>query len=305
MRLSLTVKLFSLATILSTTVVGCGPSQQPKNLTHYPTVTVSVRSTTSLSSMPVVAALKMGFFGQEHIHVVLSPGQKANIEIRAAGKKWPIQGVIMQRPDAFLVAPTPDPHFRLRSLNNLPLFYAKSQAGNLPFIEAVLDLHAIQFASLHPLSTDDAVRLIAHRELPWAIMSLKHWQHVRQKNPMASILSWYGASTGPIPVDVVTSSSPYTPRFLAAINMALWYLHTTSPRKINTALYGNHSRTETQIIAQAQQYGFWPQSVYPYQKLYERGRHLMSLSHTSSLFWPQYSQGVQSEAANQAFSLLK
>lgn len=275
-------------------LAGCGGPAQPSNPpSELATVTVHLAASDPLSTLPVLIAKNLALFKQEHLHVIWTQ-ERANITVGMAGNEWPIRGIVAQHPDLVLLSPVPDPHFRLRALNHLAMIYSPQTTFQLTMARYIFARHRVQISSWTAVPFSKLETLWKQRHLPWALVTLSQSLRLKRLDAGTTVLSWLGASTGSVPTAVITATheGPLLPRFLAAVNLALWYLHTTPSAQIG-ALFP-HNKLFGAAIKQALQYQYWPTTTYLDQTVYDRGRAEWSGA------WPHYSAGVSTHDARQA-----
>ncbi|MDA8192968.1 MAG: hypothetical protein M0Z53_03065 [Thermaerobacter sp.] len=285
-------------------VTACGnhPAVPPPAKNPPPQVSIQFSVPTRLSALPFLVAEQMGFF--TGITVRPSPAP-ASIRVGAPGGHWPIVGVLAERPDAFLAAPSPDPHFRLRSLRQLTIYYSPVETSNWPLVSRVLDHHYAFGAVGYSLSFGQIERLWSPRHLPWALVSLSQWMQLKASHPDTTLLSWIGAATGPI-YHLVISADPNTPHLAAVlrgIDLGLWYVHTTRARllaKLMASVYHQPVGRLAAEIAAARAMNFWPEAIIPTEPPYTRTAVLMSRQPPP--WWPAYPTGVNPRPAESALS---
>lgn len=289
--------------MLSLIFAGCGPAPSPPPAAQLPPVPVSLSSPTPLLALPVYVADRLGLFRDQGIEVHFV--RSAAIRIQLAGSEWPVVGTLAERPDAFLVAPAPDPHFRLRALRDLPIYYAREIAREWPTVQTVLAHHQVTHPQGEMLSMSQIRQLWKNRHLPWAVVSLSDFYRLRTVNRETTVLAWFGASTGDF-LHLVVTAAPQTPHLttvLSALDIALWYLHTTAPSKI-ADLFADAPPTPRAGISRATiqsalTYGFWPVTVLPTRPAYQRAAHFSEKAHRP---WPSYLTGVQLDPAQAALA---
>ncbi len=279
-------------------LAGCGASARPSHPPEStPTLKVHLDSQSVLSTLPVVLARELGFFQDAHLHVKWTTQQDAQVTVGAAGSVWPIVGYVAIRPDFVLMSPVPDPHFRLRALNALPMVYAAKLKPDRALLEKILRAHRAQVTQWNSLTFSQIESLWKRRHLPWVVVTLHQASILRSLDPHSAVLAWLGASTGPIPSTVVTApvDNLDVVHFLDALNLALWYLHTTAPRTVASDLSGQGPhQLWTSTIKAALHYQYWPATTFPDSLSYNRSRTLWTPT------WPIYTEGVNRQPAHQA-----
>ncbi len=290
-------KIFTCA-LLSCVLAACGTTPKPGPQASYPTVRVYVQHPQNLGMLPLRVAERLGFFSQQHINVDwVSTPNDAPLRVENAGVHYPIDGLVMEKPDLLLVSPLPDPHFRLYSLNHLPMVYARSEAAWVPYLKAVLVQHHVIPTTLTALGISQIKEHWQQNTLPWVVVSLTEYYQLRHVVPHTTILAFLGAATGPIPVTVITGVNKNALAFVSAINLALWYLYTTKPDVI-ASLLSPSTPTTGRILAQALHYHYWPNTVVITQSLYQRGQSLFGTAKS----WPSYATSVNVKLAQAALT---
>jgi hypothetical protein len=248
-------------------------------------------------------AQKLGLYANQHIRVKwVSQPKNASLWVETAGTRYPIVGLVAQKPDAVLVAPRSDPHFRLRSLNHMPVAYSSEVRPWLPILTAIFKAHHVVPSNLDALSIRQMTAVWRDYELPWAIVTLSEWQVLQKEDPKTSVLAWIGGATGPIPALVIEGKSPLALPFVSAVNLALWYINTTSARVV-TSLVQNPtipSTREAKLIHLSQTYQMWPATVVLPRSLYQRQVNLLGVQS----LWPSYDLAVNRIVANEAINRL-
>lgn len=285
--------------ILAGSLSSCGGFQRQATPPSYPVIRVHIAPKAGLSALPVTIAQKLGFFAHEHIRVQWRPANESVVDIGPAGSSWPIAGYLSTRPDLILVSPTPDPAFRLHSLDHLPLAASPETAPDRNLAEKILAKHYAHLSHWSVMPTHVIEQLWSHHRLPWALVNLVQAQRLKTIDPSTVVLAWLGASTGPIPnwgIAVKQSNMPIV-RFLSALNLALWYLHTTTPTTLAQELSNNRPNPPlAHLVGTAQRYQYWPLTTVPDAPTYNRRKTMWDTS------WPPFSQGVDGKAAHQALS---
>lgn len=289
------------------TLAGCGQHAQPRPApAPYPVLTVYWTPSSPVLSIPVYLAESLHLFADQHLSVQWSTNPGVPVSIATPSRHWPIVGLIASRPDSILVAPSPDPHFRLRTLKHLPVVYARSESSMLPIIQHALAIEQVTPSSYTALPFSHIEQLWRKNQLPFGLVNLSQLQTLKRLDPKTTVLSWLGASTGAIPTLVVTGPpGPKLVRFLTALNLALWYLHTHRVRDVQSLIQNRlslSSRQTDQLIRQGLYYDIWPTTIVPVPADYRRGRALMSYGPQPES-WPPWEQGVNATAARQALSL--
>lgn len=297
-------RIFALAMglVALTIFAACGTPPSPPPPT-YPAIKVYVQNFSSIALLPVRIAQDLGFYQSQHVTVqwVSSPSS-ASLWVEGPGLHYPIDGWVTQQPDAILLAPRPDPHFRLRSLAHLPIIYCRGLDTTLPIVSAVLRAHHAIPSSLEPMSESKISSLWADHQLPWAIVSLRMWRKLTREAPSTSVLAWFGASTGAIPVNVISGNSQETLAFMSAVNLGLWYLNTTPAAQIANLLKTSQKNPglAPPVIKMAQKHNLWPLTVVLPQSAYQRAVLLM----VPSALWPSYKTSVNTKIAEEALTRL-
>lgn len=286
------------ALVLCIGLAGCGV--QPKSATPShpdPILTIHIKDVTRLATLPITIAEKLGFFQKEHLAIDLT-SKTAAVTIAPAGTVWPIQGYLASRPDLVLISPMPDPHFRLRALNALPIIYSHQVQPQQSLAESILARHHAHVSAWNRLSFHHIETLWKRHHLPWALVTLNQAVRLQSVDPKSVILTWLGASTGDIP-SIVISASPETPKlvpFFKALNLALWYLYTTPSGSVARALAepSTSSAVWSKTIADAVHYRYWPATTFPDATLFNRSRAVWSPT------WPTYQKSVDPALAKDA-----
>ena len=285
--------------ILAGSLSGCGGPQRQAVPPSYPVIRVHIAPNAGLSELPLTIAQKLGFLAHEHVQVQWRPANESGVDIGPAGSAWPLVGYLSIRPDLILVAPNPDPAFRLRSLDHLPLAASQATASERSLAEKILAMHHAHLSHWSVMPTNMIEQLWSHHHLPWVLVNLGQAQRLKTIDPSTVVLAWLGASTGPIPNWGITVKRPNIPivQFLSALNLALWYLHTTSPKTLAQKLSGNQPNPVlARLIRKAQRYQYWPLTTLPDAPTYNRRRTMWNPS------WPSFTQAVDTKAARQALS---
>ncbi len=285
--------------LAAATLTACGTPSQKSAQPPWPTVKVSVNTDSSLLTLPIQIAQNLNFFSREHIRVEIVQNSVASLYVSHSPKVWPLLGNLASKPDLFLIAPAPDPHFRLKALNHLPLCFAANLKSDDPLIRSIMALNQTH-PYLEALSFGQIENLWKKRQLPWAIVDLSQYLRLDQQGPHSVILNWLGASTGQIPMVIIAGRSPNTVEFLRALNLALWYIHTSSPTTIAHVLNSTRQKFWRQQIVMGLHYDVWPPTTYISPQEYNRGRALYGL--ISQETWPPYYSGVDAQLSRQAFS---
>ncbi|WP_053961069.1 hypothetical protein [Sulfobacillus thermosulfidooxidans] len=284
---------------LTLTLTACGQHTPKPPQPSWPIVRVSVNVSSPFLALPLYIAQNLHLFQDEHIRVDIVSANHSELMIADTVKSWPVLGSLASRPDMFLVAPAPDPHFRLRVLDRLPVEYADNLHISIPLLQSIMTLNRTH-PYLETVSFRHIQNLWKQRHLPWAIVTLQQFYQLHQQDPHTVILNWLGASTGAIPALTISGHSKDSVQFLRAINLALWYIHTSSPKTIAGILSNPQEKFLPQQIAQGLHYGLWPVTTYISPSEYNRGRALYSLSTKDT--WPPYYAGVDKDLATQALS---
>ena len=282
-------------------LTGCGQTPDKISSPSLPVVRYTLNTSSSVGTLPLEVALKLHFFQDEHLQLKRSSRSRAELIISESVPSWPVIGYLANRPDLVIVSSAPDPHFRLKNLNHLPMVYAANLYPSLGLIQGVLHLNRT-FPSLRPVSFPHLESLWTEHRVPWALVSLRQYFALRQKDPNTLILNWLGASTGPMPVITVSGHSNHSVQFLKAINLALWYIHTSSPRQIAQVVAGNSKNPVLpSTIKTAVRLNLWPQTTLISPQEYNRGRALYGLG--SRNIWPPYFDGVNIQLSRKALSV--
>ncbi|MCY0908838.1 MAG: hypothetical protein OWR62_10660 [Sulfobacillus thermotolerans] len=279
------------------TLAGCGETSVPPQ-PAWPTVTVSLNVPSRTLRLPLTIAQNLNLYRDQHIQVRWTHSSSAMIHVDWVPGRWPMAGSIASAPDIFLAAPQADPHFRLRQLSHLPVDYASTLTTNLALINAVMTLNQTR-PDLHPLPWPEIEHLWAQRHLPWVLVTLAQLQTLTKINPHTVTLNWLGASTGPIPDVTISGRSAHLSQFLAALNIALWYIHTTPAPTLVKVLRPSNPALWNTLIKQGVQHHLWPATTRISAQEYNRGRALYGLE--GSIPWPPYYSGVDIAASDQAF----
>ncbi|MCY0879074.1 MAG: hypothetical protein OWU84_09070 [Firmicutes bacterium] len=281
--------------LLFVLIVGSGCGAPSAARPEPPTLTVYLAQK-SLATLPVELAAALGLFADNHLRIRWVDTPNATVRIAMAGHSWPIVGYLAVRPDVVLVAPEPDPSFRLRHLDHLPLLLARAVKSDAPLIERALALHGAKPSSTVLIPWTQIAQGWQHQGLPWVWVSLPQAVQLRALNPHTRILAWLGASTGPIPVWTISAPADnvLVSRFLNSVNLALWYLHTNSAGTIAEWLPG---KVTPNILRLALHYEYWPRTTYPAQTLYDRAQKAWVSG------WPAYGAGVNPLPAYHALAM--
>lgn len=293
---------WAVCSIAILTLAGCGVAQKsaaPEKT--IPTLAVHEANLDRLSALPLAAAQTLGFFQHDHLRVEWTPKSQATVFIGQAGGTWPIVGYVMTRPDMVLMSPVADPQFRLRALNHLTMVASMRALQERPLAEKILAQHRAHISTWSGKSFQTIEMLWQRHHLPWVLVTLQQAEQLWTLDPHSVVLSWFGASTGPIPQLVITArqSNAKVARFLNALNLALWYLHTTPPTEAASALgdatTGAHG---ARLLRDALHYQYWPATTFPDSSSYNRARALWTPT------WPAYQHGVDPQPARQALSMM-
>ncbi len=281
------------ASLVGLGLAGCGPKPPtPKPLT----LTVQMESFSRTALIPFRVAQSLGFFSEQKMVVQVSNGPSADVTIGRWAGRGSIIGYLAVRPDLVLISEAPDPWFRLRALNQLPLMASTQAAQQERWADTVFRDHHAQIARWQVASWTEVKRLWQAHRLPWVLVTLSQSVELQP----AHVLAWLGASTGAVPAVVIRTDQPRSAlmaRFLDALNLALWYVKTTPAPRLAAAI--NHDRpdpTLAAIIHQGQRYQYWPATTFPDQSTYERGS-LLEMSR-----WPPYDRAVDPTPATRALS---
>lgn len=294
------LKLFG-ATALLVLVTGCksqaAPSS-PKPHESLPTVTVHEAAGSALSELPVTVAQKLGFAADEHIHITLTSAAKAEVTVGPLTPDGPIVGYVTTRPDMLLMSPVPDPHFRLSALNHLPMVYTRTLVSEKAWADAVMARQRITITTWQAMPFSEVTQLWQRHHLPWVLVTLQEALQLRRLDKGSTTLAWLGASTGSVPAMAIRArqTSPQVVQFLKALNLALWYLHTTPPSTIAKALDPTHPKRWAHAVETALHYQYWPATTYPDEASYARSRALLGPA------WPAYQTLVNPLLAGQALN---
>ncbi len=297
-RLQGTSLMLTMALMMS----GCGRSTAPPP-PSYPSIKVYVQEPFSLPSLPLTVAQKLGLYANQHIIVKwVSHPLNASLWVETAGSRYPILGVVAQKPDAVLVAPRSDPHFRLHSLNHMPIAYSSAALPWLAVISSIFKAHHVVPSNLDAIPINHLTAVWRSYELPWAVVTLSEWQILQKEDPKTSVLAWMGGSTGPIPAIVIVGKSPLALPFLSAVNLALWYINTSSPRAVASLVQNTNipSTREIKLIRLGQRYQMWPATIVLSRSLYQRQVSLLEVQST----WPSYDIAVNRAVASEALNRL-
>ena len=273
-------------------ITGCGPASAHKIPNTWPELKVQIKSVAGLDVAPLNLAQKLGFFQQNHLRVTTT--QKAeSLSIGPAGSTWPLIGYLTTRPDMVLVSESPDPAFRLRALNHLPMMVSQSLASQRNLAQDIFSAHHAQITQWSELSNKEIQILWRRRHLPWVLVTMEQAERLKAISPHTAILAWMGASTGPIPSVAIASTKvdSQVVHFLDALNLALWYLHTTPSKTIAQTLGVSQG-----LVKKALRYQFWPLTTFPDGAAYTRGRLPWHPG------WPFYERGVNTDAGRRALS---
>ncbi|MCL4351900.1 MAG: hypothetical protein M1499_00865 [Firmicutes bacterium] len=296
------LQIISLMLAIALLMGGCGRSAAPPP-PSYPSINVYVQEPLSLASLPLAVAQKLGLYANQHIRVKwVSHPQNASLWVETAGRHYPILGLVAQKPDAVLVAPRSDPHFRLRSLNHMPVAYSSGAMPWLPIISSIFKVHRVVPSSLDTIPIKQMAAVWRDYELPWAVVTLSEWQTLQKEDPKTSVLAWMGGATGPIPAIVITGKSPLALPFVSAVNLALWYINTSSARAVAPlAQNANIPITrEIELIRLSQKYQLWPATVVVSRSVYQRQVSLLGVQSS----WPSYDNAVNRTVSNEAINRL-
>lgn len=280
--------------LLGLILAGGGTKAPHQSSPSLPVLKVQVGSLSPLSALPLTVAQHLGFFQDQHLNVRLT-SQPESIQVTHTLNIQPAVGWLSIRPDMVLLAPVPDPHFRLRALNALSMPYSRSVEPEKGWAETIFSRHRAKISDWQPMSFSAIESVWKRHHLPWVLVNLSQAVRLKALDPDSVILAWLGASTGPIPAITVQASHPESSQvthFLAALNLALWYLHTTPARMIQHTL-GTAGPSASAIRA-ALHYQYWPDTTYPDEAAYNRARAWLSPT------WPPYPKAVTTKAAVQA-----
>lgn len=280
-------------------VTGCGAHQPRHNANPqplFPTLTVRTTSMSTLSRLPLTVAQKLGLFADVHVKVVWTQSEEAEATVGIPGSGWPIVGYVSTRPDLVLVSPVPDPHFRLRALNHLPMVYANPTAPEQGWAQSILAAHRATVSHWDAVPFREILSLWKHHHLPWVLVTLSEANRLEAIDHHSVVLAWLGASTGPVPSTVVSArqDTPRVMRFLRALNIALWYLQTSRPATLAEVL--SPDRASPRVLAQALHYHYWPVTTYPDTAAFDRARARFQPE------WPTYGTAVNPTPAAQALN---
>ncbi len=275
-------------------LASCGTHAPRKAAPSRPVLKVQVSALSPLSALPLTVAQSLGFFHDQHLSVEFT-SHPESIQVTHGLNGKPTVGWLQMRPDMVLLAPVPDPHFRLRALNTLPMPYSRSVETEKGWAEAIFSGHRAHVTDWQAMSFSEIESLWKRHHLPWVLVGLGQAMRLKRLDPHSVILAWLGASTGPVPAVTVLASHPdrsEVVHFLAALNLALWYIHTTPAQTIQHTL-GTAGLSASAIRA-ALHYQYWPATTYPDQAAYNRARSWLSPT------WPPYANAVTTKAAVQA-----
>ncbi len=289
--------------VMTAALSACGISfRHAKPQAQTQIITVHVNQSASVSALPFRVAERLGFFTQNRLSVVPASPSRAEVVIGPAGKNWPIVGYVSIRPDMVLMAPIPDPQFRLAALNHLPMLMSADLAQEKPWLEKIFAAHHATISGWTTLKPRRINALWRLHHLPWVLVTLQEAQHLRALDSKSVVLAWLGASTGPVPSWVVTSkhTGPAVAHFLNALNLALWYLNTTPAANAASDLSSaaNNLIRSTWLIKAAQHYQYWPVTTFPNQNTYDRRRAMWNSD------WPAYQTAVNAIPADQALATI-
>jgi hypothetical protein len=197
-----------------------------------------------------------------------------------------------------LVAPAGDPHFRLQALTHLPVDYRRPLQSAKPLIDSIMILNQAA-PQWNALPWSRIQQLWRQRRLPWTLANLQELDQLRQLDRHSVVLNWLGSSTGSLPTVAVTGHSQYLPQVLAALNIALWYIHTTPPPTVAALVAPSDPAPMDREISQGLHEALWPAVTQISPAEYNRGRALYGLAGT---LWPPYYSGTDSTASRQAFN---
>ncbi|NMP21252.1 hypothetical protein [Sulfobacillus harzensis] len=288
-------RLSSGVLLLSLILTGCGAkaANPQESQSPYPVLRIHVGDVSRMSQLPLIVAQKLGFFANLHLSV-RTTSKAAPVTVSTPGTRWPLVGWVATRPDLMLMAPIPDPHFRLRALSGLPMPYASGVASEMVWAKAVLSHQRTRISAWHPMRFTEIEALWKRHHLPWVMVNLAEAQRLHSIDPKSVTLAWLGASTGPVPAVAVSAESegPRVSRFLAALNLALWYLRTTPPGTVARSI--NQPGLSARAIRAALHYQYWPATTYPDAAAYNRARTLLEAA------WPAYGKAAVLQDARQA-----
>jgi hypothetical protein len=281
-----------------TMMVGCGPTSKGPRPIALPTITVYLDHSDPAALVPFQLADDLGVFRTQGLRVRLEHQPSgADVMISPVGQHWPIVGYVTVRPDLLLLAPLADSQFRLRALNHLPMPTSTNLRAQANLVEKILATHQAVLSHWTMLPMSTITTLWRHRHLPWVLVTLPEATRLFAIDPHTAVLAWLGAATGPIPSWVVTAANaPPTlvDRFLAALDLALWYLNTTPVRQIASVLRTHHASVSPWMLKRALHYGYWPTTVFPTSSAYNRCRDTWDPN------WPVYEEAVDPHPAEKA-----
>jgi hypothetical protein len=250
----------------------------------------------SLAALPIAVAAASGWLARAGLRVVNRPGATLVVE----SDTFPVQAVLLQRPDWVLVSPDPDPDFRWRDVAGLPLAVVEATPAVLRLAEGVLKDHGVAAVTWEPLSVGEALRLLQGHRLPWLLAPL-----MTAEGPLADRapypLAYLGAATGPLAWTVIAGHPALPPRLLAVLNRAMLWIRTTDAARVAARVEGRYrswTRARlTTVIATAQGLDLFPLTVYPTTALYARAAEWLG---TPEHPWPPYAEGADVEPARRA-----
>lgn len=282
-------------------LVGCGPSP-PRQKIGLATLTVYVNQGDPVPLVPLRVAEDLGFFHANRLRVaIVHQRAQAAVRIEPIGMSWPTVGYLTIRPDLLLLSSTPDPQFRLSALNHLPLPASINLTPQKPLVEKILAAHHAVLSHWSMLSNPTIQALWRRHHLPWVLVPLSEAAKLYILDPHTVILAWLGASTGPVPSWVVASphaSQTQVAHFLAGLDLALWYLHTTPARHIAQVLHNSQHPINAWMLKTALHYHYWPVTVFPTASAYNRRKEVFNPD------WPSYSGAVDPKPASQVLGTL-
>ena len=291
------LRLFpALSVALSGCGVGAGPSHRP-----LPTLTVRETTANPLALVPISIAQRLGLFRQQGIAVREVASKAAPVSLGSVGQRWPIVGVLAQGIDGFIVAPEPDPGFRLAALNQVPVAYPKNDPDLALAFRTLMHIHQVQDYLLEPLNLRTLINLWKSGHMPYVVANTALWHHLKGLNRSTTALAALSASMGPMPSIVIAGRASTLPQFLAALNLSLWYIETHAPKTLLPLLpHRLRTPTTTFFLQLADRYQWFPATTVPIRQNYQRG---LTFWHMAGLRWPSYERAVDTRPSLTALSL--
>lgn len=290
---------------LALVVAGCGPKRAPR--TALPTVPIHLTAPQSFLNTPLYLAERLGLFAHNGI-AVNTQSPRAGLTIGPLPRSRTVIGVVAQKSDEFLIAPSADPHFRLNQLSTLPVAYIPSHPQVRTLMDAIFALHEVKPPLLQALAVSQIPRLWAHGQIPYLVAPLPVVVSLTHSPHPAHILATFAASTGNIPAWVVSGTpGAHQAAVLEALNVSLWYLRSHSPHQVSAVLAGVNGwnqGTWRKILRTSQPYHFWPASTYPSRPPYQRWQALVRLLPHAPVPAP-YEKVVDTEAATAAMAMTR